>query len=172
MRRKSKPPSRSAKLSPRSAVDADIEMGRRIRLRRREKGISQRELAGHLGLTFQQLQKYEKGTNRVGAARRGSSKSLRCSASKCRFSTMVTARNQTSKACSSSTAFSASECARLHRHQKSIGADTACKFGRDHCGFSALIASLRDFGVLGENISVTWPLATGPGTSAPKAEAN
>jgi transcriptional regulator with XRE-family HTH domain len=50
-------------------VDADIEMGRRIRLRRRETGISQRELAGHLGLTFQQLQKYEKGINRVGAAR-------------------------------------------------------------------------------------------------------
>jgi transcriptional regulator with XRE-family HTH domain len=69
MRSKSKPPSRSAKLSPRSAVDADIEMGRRIRLRRREKGISQRELAGHLGLTFQQVQKYEEGTNRVGAAR-------------------------------------------------------------------------------------------------------
>ena len=44
-------------------------MGRRIRLRRRETGISQTELAGHLGLTFQQLQKYEKGINRVGAAR-------------------------------------------------------------------------------------------------------
>jgi len=57
------------KLSPRSAGDADIEMGRRIRLRRREIGISQIELAGHLGLTFQQVQKYEKGINRVGAAR-------------------------------------------------------------------------------------------------------
>ena len=44
-------------------------MGRRIRLRRRETGISQTELAGHLGLTFQQVQKYEKGINRVGAAR-------------------------------------------------------------------------------------------------------
>jgi len=50
-------------------VDADIEMGRRIRLRRREKGISQIELARRLGLTFQQVQKYEEGTNRVGAAR-------------------------------------------------------------------------------------------------------
>jgi len=69
MRRKPKSRSSSIKLSPRSAVDADIEMGRRIRLRRQEKGISQRELAGHLGLTFQQLQKYEKGINRVGAAR-------------------------------------------------------------------------------------------------------
>jgi transcriptional regulator with XRE-family HTH domain len=69
MRRKPKSRSSSTKLSPRSAVDADIEMGRRIRRRRQEKGISQRELAGHLGLTFQQLQKYEVGMNRVGAAR-------------------------------------------------------------------------------------------------------
>jgi transcriptional regulator with XRE-family HTH domain len=69
MRKKSKPRSSSTKLSPRSAGDADIEMGRRIRLRRRETGISQIELAGHLGVTFQQVQKYEKGINRVSAAR-------------------------------------------------------------------------------------------------------
>jgi transcriptional regulator with XRE-family HTH domain len=69
MREKSKSRSSSTQLSPRSTVDADIEIGRRIRLRRREKGISLRELAGHLGLTFQQVQKYEKGINRVGAAR-------------------------------------------------------------------------------------------------------
>jgi transcriptional regulator with XRE-family HTH domain len=69
MRKKSKPRSSSTKLSPRSAGDVDIELGRRIRLRRLEKGISQIELAGHLGVTFQQVQKYEKGTNRVGAAR-------------------------------------------------------------------------------------------------------
>jgi transcriptional regulator with XRE-family HTH domain len=43
-------------------------MGRRIRLRRRETGISQTELAGHLGLSFHQMQKYEKGINRIGAA--------------------------------------------------------------------------------------------------------
>ena len=67
MRKKSKP--RSTKLSPRSAGNADIEMGRRIRLRRRETGISQIELAGRLGLSFQQMQKYEKGTSRIGAAR-------------------------------------------------------------------------------------------------------
>src|SRR6266571_1226619 len=66
MRKKSKPRSRSTKLSPRSAGVADIEMGRRIRLRRRETGISQIELAGHLGLSFQQMQKYEKGTSRLG----------------------------------------------------------------------------------------------------------
>jgi transcriptional regulator with XRE-family HTH domain len=69
IRKKSKPRSRSAKLSPRSAGDADIEMGRRIRLRRREKHISQRGLARHLELSFQQVQKYEKGINRIGAAR-------------------------------------------------------------------------------------------------------
>ena len=68
MREKPKPRSSSTKLSPRSAGVADIEMGRRIRQRRRETGISQKELAGHLGLTFQQVQKYEKGINRVGAA--------------------------------------------------------------------------------------------------------
>ena len=70
MRRKSNPKSSSSKqLSPRSAGVADIEMGRRIRPRRREIGISQTELAGKLGLSFQQMQKYEKGINRVGASR-------------------------------------------------------------------------------------------------------
>ena len=69
MREKPKPRSSSTKLSPRSAVSADIEMGRRIRLRRAEKGISQIALAKHLDISFQQVQKYEKGINRVGAAR-------------------------------------------------------------------------------------------------------
>jgi transcriptional regulator with XRE-family HTH domain len=70
MRKKSEPKNRHSKsTSPRSAGNADIEMGRRIRLRRAEKGISQIKLAGHLGLSFQQVQKYEKGINRVGAAR-------------------------------------------------------------------------------------------------------
>jgi transcriptional regulator with XRE-family HTH domain len=69
MRKKSKPRSSSTKqLNPRSAGVADIEMGRRIRLRRRETGISQTKLAGRLGLSFQQVQKYEKGISRVGAA--------------------------------------------------------------------------------------------------------
>jgi transcriptional regulator with XRE-family HTH domain len=70
MRKKSKPKNRHSKsTSPRSAVSADIEMGRRIRLRRAEKGISQIALAKHLDISFQQVQKYEKGINRVGAAR-------------------------------------------------------------------------------------------------------
>jgi hypothetical protein len=50
MRKKSKPRSSSSKLSPRSAGDADFEMGRRIRLRRRETGISQIEPPGRLGV--------------------------------------------------------------------------------------------------------------------------
>ena len=54
---------------PRSTGKSDIELGRRIRLRRVELEISQSELAEKLGVSFQQVQKYEKGLNRVGAHR-------------------------------------------------------------------------------------------------------
>jgi len=47
----------------------DVEVGRRLRARRVAKQMSQMDLAGRLGLTFQQVQKYEKGTNRVAAGR-------------------------------------------------------------------------------------------------------
>lgn len=47
----------------------DIHVGNRIRLRRTLLGLSQEKLASLLGLTFQQVQKYERGTNRVGASR-------------------------------------------------------------------------------------------------------
>lgn len=47
----------------------DIEVGRRIRLQRHKLGMSQSALAEGLDVTFQQVQKYEKGTNRVGASR-------------------------------------------------------------------------------------------------------
>ena len=47
----------------------DIYVGSRIRLRRNFLGISQEKLGEQLGITFQQVQKYEKGTNRVGASR-------------------------------------------------------------------------------------------------------
>lgn len=50
-----------------NAVDAAV--GKRIRLRRTTLGMSQEKLADALGLTFQQVQKYEKGVNRVGASR-------------------------------------------------------------------------------------------------------
>lgn len=47
----------------------DIEVGNKMRLRRRTLGITQKKLADSVGVTFQQIQKYEKGTNRVGASR-------------------------------------------------------------------------------------------------------
>ena len=56
-------------MKQRSAGKPDIELGKRIRLRRVEQKISQAELGDKLGVSFQQVQKYEKGVNRVGAAR-------------------------------------------------------------------------------------------------------
>lgn len=47
----------------------DVEVGTRIKLKRKLIGMSQQSLAGKLGVTFQQVQKYEKGANRVGASR-------------------------------------------------------------------------------------------------------
>jgi transcriptional regulator with XRE-family HTH domain len=47
----------------------DIHVGSRVRLRRMLLGMSQEKLGEHLGLTFQQVQKYEKGVNRIGASR-------------------------------------------------------------------------------------------------------
>ena len=47
----------------------DIHVGSRIRLRRTMLGMSQEKLGESLGITFQQIQKYEKGTNRVSASR-------------------------------------------------------------------------------------------------------
>ena len=47
----------------------DLHVGSRIRLRRKVLGVSQESLAADLGLTFQQIQKYERGTNRVSASK-------------------------------------------------------------------------------------------------------
>jgi transcriptional regulator with XRE-family HTH domain len=47
----------------------DVEVGHRIRIERLSRGLSQTALATQLGVTFQQVQKYEKGVNRVGAGR-------------------------------------------------------------------------------------------------------
>src|SRR5579872_3166496 len=47
----------------------DVAVGQRIRAFRHDANLSQTELADQIGVTFQQLQKYEKGTNRVGAGR-------------------------------------------------------------------------------------------------------
>lgn len=56
-------------INARSSGKYDLALGKRIRLRRVEMKISQSELADKLGVSFQQVQKYEKGVNRVGAAR-------------------------------------------------------------------------------------------------------
>ncbi len=47
----------------------DCLVGNNIRILRLEKGLSQSDLAERLGITFQQIQKYEKGINRVGSSR-------------------------------------------------------------------------------------------------------
>jgi transcriptional regulator with XRE-family HTH domain len=47
----------------------DRKLGARVRARRREIGVSQEQLAETLGVTFQQVQKYEKGVNRMAATR-------------------------------------------------------------------------------------------------------
>lgn len=52
---------------PCSAVDRNI--GKRIRARRESLGISQAKLAAHLDISFQQIQKYEAGTNKIAASR-------------------------------------------------------------------------------------------------------
>jgi transcriptional regulator with XRE-family HTH domain len=53
----------------RVASPIDVHVGSQVRLRRTLLGMSQAHLAERLGLTFQQLQKYEKGINRIGASR-------------------------------------------------------------------------------------------------------
>src|SRR5580700_1835689 len=47
----------------------DVHVGSRVRLRRNMLGLSQEKLGGAIGLTFQQVQKYERGANRIGASR-------------------------------------------------------------------------------------------------------
>ena len=61
--------SSGGKQGQRAVGKVDTEFGKRIRLRRVEQHISQTELGNKLGVSFQQVQKYEKGVNRVGAAR-------------------------------------------------------------------------------------------------------
>jgi len=52
-----------------TANEVDVHVGQRTRHLRETLGISQGTLGRHLGLTFSQVQKYEKGTNRIGAGR-------------------------------------------------------------------------------------------------------
>ena len=60
---------RGRKVGPEGSVPIDIHVGSRVRLRRTLLGMSQRNLAEAIGLSFQQLQKYERGANRIGASR-------------------------------------------------------------------------------------------------------
>jgi len=74
----SKPPTKpppSARRSSRGRTGSggpnpvDIHVGNRVRQRRMSLGMSQERLGAALGLTFQQVQKYERGANRIGASR-------------------------------------------------------------------------------------------------------
>ena len=61
------PPARSK--GTRRPNPMDIHVGSRVRLRRMLLGMSQEKLGDRMGLTFQQIQKYERGINRIGASR-------------------------------------------------------------------------------------------------------
>ena len=56
-------------MSAKRANSTDAYVGSRVRMRRKMLGMSQEKLGERLGITFQQVQKYEKGANRVGASR-------------------------------------------------------------------------------------------------------
>ena len=58
-----------ARMSKRSPFPVDVLIGQNIRIFRLQRGLSQGELGRRIGVTFQQIQKYEKGMNRVGASR-------------------------------------------------------------------------------------------------------
>ncbi|MGP1276356.1 MAG: helix-turn-helix domain-containing protein [Caulobacterales bacterium] len=53
----------------RKASSIDVHVGHRVRLKRQSMGLSQQELGERLGITFQQLQKYERGANRISAGK-------------------------------------------------------------------------------------------------------
>lgn len=55
--------------SKKHPTDIDREIGRRIKVRRNELGLNQQLLARQIGVSYQQVQKYENGTDRVGASR-------------------------------------------------------------------------------------------------------
>lgn len=57
------------KTNPRSATDVDAYIGERIRQARIEKGFSQSDLGEAIGVSFQQVQKIERGMNRIAASR-------------------------------------------------------------------------------------------------------
>ena len=60
---------RKKRLPPGVSNPIDIHVGNRVRLRRTLLGLTQEKLGDEVGLTFQQIQKYERGANRIGASR-------------------------------------------------------------------------------------------------------
>ncbi|WHQ68531.1 helix-turn-helix domain-containing protein [Methylorubrum extorquens] len=54
---------------PKRVTEQDCLVGQRIKMLRKSKGVSQTSLGRAIGVTFQQIQKYENGSNRVGASR-------------------------------------------------------------------------------------------------------
>ncbi len=57
------------RLPPGTPNPVDVHVGSRLRLRRTLMGVSQEKLGDSVGLTFQQIQKYERGANRIGCSR-------------------------------------------------------------------------------------------------------
>ena len=53
----------------RTATEVDAFVGAQLKILRKAAGYSQTDLANQVGVTFQQIQKYERGTNRIGASR-------------------------------------------------------------------------------------------------------
>jgi transcriptional regulator with XRE-family HTH domain len=58
-----------AKPDPRQATAVDVTVGRNVRIWRLARGLSQTQLADRIGVTFQQVQKYESGGNRISTGR-------------------------------------------------------------------------------------------------------
>jgi transcriptional regulator with XRE-family HTH domain len=65
----SRPPRRPGRQKSDRPNPIDVHVGSRVRLRRNMLGLSQEKLGEAIGLTFQQVQKYERGANRIGASR-------------------------------------------------------------------------------------------------------
>jgi transcriptional regulator with XRE-family HTH domain len=68
-RRKTGAGRKADKVSARGATEIDLAVGRVVRTRRIELGMSQTDLANACGITFQQIQKYENGANRISCSR-------------------------------------------------------------------------------------------------------
>src|ERR1700730_16699332 len=59
----------SRAVDPRRPDSTDVDVGRLVRVHRLARGLSQTDLANHIGVTFQQVQKYESGANRISMGR-------------------------------------------------------------------------------------------------------